>query len=186
MPRLLLALTLCAVLAAGNACAESWQSVPADSTLRFITRFDGSETPGEFHRFMVRLTLGASGGSKASLDVVIDVTSADMFSGELNEGLVEPAWFHVDRYPRARYSSDEIEQRKQGKYTASGLLELKGVQRPVEVPFQWRREENRGRLQGSLVLHRSHFEIGSGEWAEDDAIGDEVRVEFDVAMVPKD
>ena len=54
--------------------------------------------------------------------------------------------------------------------------------RPVSVPFQWRESGGRANMRGELVLDRTRFDVGSGEWATGEPIGTGVRVSFDVTL----
>jgi polyisoprenoid-binding protein YceI len=177
-------LWVAAWLLAGNAAAAPWQSVPPDSEIRFVAQVEGAEAEGVFRRFTVTLDPDALQAGFGQLTVQIEVASADMFSGELNEAIAEPDWFDFAGSATAVYRSANIEAAGQGRYRARGELQLKCAARPVEVLFDWRRTDTHAYLTGNTHLRRGDFCIGSGDWAEDDSIGQAVRVEFDVTLAP--
>jgi polyisoprenoid-binding protein YceI len=171
-------------LLAGHALAAPWQSLPQDSEIRFVAQLEGAEAEGVFRRFTVTLDPDALQTGLGKLTVRIEVASADMSSGELNEAIAEPDWFDFAGAPVAEYRSTEIEAAGQGWYRARGELRLKCTTRPVEVLFDWRRTDRHAYLRGTKQLRRGDFCIGSGDWAGDDSIGQAVRVEFDVTLAP--
>lgn len=171
-------------LLAGHALAAPWQSLPQDSEIRFVAELEGAAAEGLFRRFTVTLDPDALQAGRGQLTVRIEVASADMFSGELNEAIAEPEWFGFADAPTAVYQSTEIEAAGQGRYRARGELRLKCATQPVEFVFDWRRTDTRAHLSGSTQLRRGDFCVGSGDWAEDDSIGQAVRVDFDVTLAP--
>ena len=164
------------------AAAETeWESRTDGSELRFSAWYEGEEIPGRFGRFSVRLGTGAADGEPVSLAVEVRMSSADMNDGEVNQELAEPEWFGTAAYPAARFVSDDIVP-ADGGFLARGQLRIKGVERPLEVPFAWRPDGRQGRLTGAVELSRLAWQVGAGEWASDASLADRVRVSFDVDM----
>ena len=65
---------------------------------------------------------------------------------------------------------------------ARGTLLLKGVKQPVEVPFSWTASADGAVMEGELTVKRGAFGIGTGEWAETNVIGADVKVKFKVKL----
>jgi polyisoprenoid-binding protein YceI len=179
------ALVVSGLLAIGpNAEAESWHSVPDNSRLEFVVTWEGEPLEGRFQVFEVALELGSDATVITGLQVRVDVTSLATAMPDVDEALREPDWFFFERYPEARYSARQIHRLGGGRYEAEGTLTLKGLSRPLGVPFTWTRSGVRGRLQGQVPLDRSAFRIGEGDWATGDPVGLEVQVRFDLELVP--
>jgi len=147
--------------------------------LAIAARYEGQPVPAVFHRFEVRFD---DDPENPRLQVAIDVASIDFDSADINEAVVGEAWFDVARYPRARFVSTGIELLNSDHYLARGELELKGIRRPVAVPFRWTIGKGQGHLQGQLQLQRGDFRIGSGAWAAADEIGQAVDIRFDLRL----
>ncbi|MEJ8567492.1 YceI family protein [Elongatibacter sediminis] len=173
----------CGPFAMAHAC-EGWRSVATPSRLAFEARYEGAAAPGLFHRFDVCAVFDPRDPVTGTLTVTVDVTSADMDSGDLNQAITEPVWFDSGTHPRARFVSESIEVAENGAFVARGTLRLKGVTRPIDVPFSWQIDGERARLRGALSLQRTEFGIGSGEWSADGPIGHEVNVRYDVSLEP--
>ncbi len=152
------------------------------SRLEFVASYTGSDMPGTFRQFDVALRFDPADPAAGRLSVSVDVTSADMGDADMNEAVTGEIWFDVARFATARFDSTEIARRESGGFEAAGTLELKGVSRPVSVPFTWQQDGARGSMRGELVLQRLDFGIGSGSWTATDEVAGEVRVRFDVAF----
>lgn len=176
-------LALLVALPLSSAAADSqWLSVARDSELRFAARYEGEEIPGRFARFEVRLTADAGTGEPTALAVEVDMGSADMNDDEINEELSGPDWFAAARFPDARFIADDIRSRGDG-FVASGRLRIRDIEQSLEVPFTWRPDGERSVLTGSVDLPRLAWQVGIGEWAEDDSLADRVTVAFDVVLI---
>lgn len=161
--------------------AAQWCSTDA-STLRFETTFEGETLPGEFTSFTVRFAFDPARPRDGRLEVDVKLAAADMGDPEMNAVLFDPVWLDVDRYSQATYLSHEIDGPDDGRFVASGRLELKGNEHPVELRFRWDQSGDAASMAGEARLTRTDFDIGTGEWATGDSIGLEVRLDFDVQL----
>jgi polyisoprenoid-binding protein YceI len=172
---------LVAMLAAAGALAGEWQ-MQGDGQLLFEATWEGAAVPGRFHDFEVRLDTVDGDIAGATLTVTVKLDSADMDDPDINEAIAGAEWFAVSEHPVATYTSESIEAGADGGYVAEGYLDLKGVRLPVSVPFQWSESDGRAQMRGELVIDRTRFDVGSGEWATAEPIGMDVRVSFNVVV----
>lgn len=164
------------------ALAADWRMDAAASRLEFIATFEKNPAPGVFKSFDVKMSFDPKKPAGGRLDVDIQVTSADMNIRDVNAAIRGPEWFDFARFPRAEFRSSEIRPAGNDRFVARGTLTLKGVQRPVEVPFTWRGSGDSAALDGELSVPRGAFGIGTGEWAATDVIGPDVKIRFKVAL----
>lgn len=172
---------LAAVLAA-PVYPATWQSVQAGSKLEFIAIYEGAEAPGQFGRFAVTTRFDPLSLDTSSILVDVDIASASMGNAEMDETIAQPVWFDAAAFPQAEFRSDKIHAVNELEYVAEGILSIKGVKKPVTVPFHWRPKGRDAEMTGSLTLSRVDFGIGSGEWATDTSIGHAVQVRFKVVL----
>lgn len=164
-----------------GAFADEWR-MQGEGELLFQPTWEGEALPGRFGEFDVRLDTNDQSLPGAALEVNVNLESADMDDPDLNEAIAGAEWFAVSDHPIATYTSDLIKKTGDGKYLASGHLELKGARLPVDVPFRWSRKGDRAEMSGEVVVDRTRFDVGSGEWEGGDTIGTEVRVSFNVML----
>ncbi|HEY2662058.1 MAG TPA: YceI family protein [Caulobacteraceae bacterium] len=71
-------------------------------------------------------------------------------------------WFDVAQYPQARFEGTAIRQKAGDAYEAAGVLTLRGVTRPVTLPFTLDINGAAAQAKGHLDLIRSAFGVGQG------------------------
>ena len=172
---------LLGLLAASGAAAEQWR-MKHEGTLLFEPTWEDEVVPGRFENFDVKLDACDGEIAGGTLEVTVNLESADMDDPDINEAIADTEWFAVATHPVAVFASDSIEATGEGGYVASGQLELKGVRLPVSVPFRWSESGKRAAMTGELVIDRTRFNVGSGEWATGETIGTAVRVHFDLVL----
>jgi polyisoprenoid-binding protein YceI len=174
-----LALLCCGWVQLAN--AADWKMNAAASRLEFFATFESVPAPGVFKDFNVRTSFDPQAPAGGQLAVSIRVASADMASADINKAIAGPEWFDFARYPQAEFRATEI-ARVGDRYVARGTLALKGVQRPVEVPFSWTAAGEGATMQGEFVVKRASFGIGTGEWTATDVIGADVTIKFRILL----
>ncbi len=66
-------------------------------------------------------------------------------------------------------------------YYVDGTLELRGKTMPATMNFQLQLADDKNAVAtGYVTIKRSDYGVGQGDWAKDDVVKNEVRVEFRV------
>lgn len=162
--------------------AAEWRMEAAASRLDFAATFERTPAPGVFKQFDTRLAFDGETPAGGKLQVSIRMPSADMANADVNKAIAGPEWFDFARHPEAVFQSAEIRRVDGNRYLARGTLTLKGVQRPVDVPFTWAPVGDAATMDGEFTVQRSAFGIGTGEWADTSVIGPDVKVKFRVRL----
>ncbi|MBO9512783.1 MAG: YceI family protein [Variovorax sp.] len=179
---LVIAALLLGALPLHRTFAADWTSEPSDSRLAFAAVFEKTPAPGVFREFEVRLRLDPDQAEASRLDVTINIASADMSNADINKAIAGADWFDFARFGRAEFHASGIRRVQADAFVARGTLTLKGVQRPVEVPFSWSESQGSATMEGKFVVQRGAFGIGTGEWSATDVIGADVTVSFRVRL----
>ena len=87
---------------------DVWTSQASEKQLQFIISYEGQEVIGVFHGFKVNLAFDPEDLRATSLEVLVDINSADMESDDLNSEILKPDWFAAGQFPQARFFSDSI------------------------------------------------------------------------------
>ena len=162
---------------------DAWALDPGASTVLFTGRQGEDEFTGRFGAFDAQVRLDPDDPSDASIVAAVDLGSVDAGTGDRNASLPEAGWFDVARHPRATFRSTEVRALGEGRYEADGVLSLKGVDRDVTLPFTLDVEGDRAVADGQLVLDRSDFGVGQGDFAGPEWVGTEVAVAVHVEAV---
>jgi polyisoprenoid-binding protein YceI len=184
-----------AIIAAMLALAWTLPAAAADyvqargSRLAFAGQFEGETFSGRFPAFSTRLHFDPARPQDARLDVAIPLAGAVTGNRDRDDALRGADFFHVARFPQARYRAAGFRHLGGNRYAADGVLSLRGVEKPVTLEFAWT-PGPRPLLVGRATVSRLAFGVGGGEWADTamlpDAIAVSARVVFEPAPAPPD
>src|SRR5262245_51776467 len=175
---------LCATVSLPAFAAREW--TPREGgRLGFVASWEGIEFEGVFHRFDAAVAFDPTDLAGSRFEVKVDVTSADTQSSDRDEGLADPEWFDYAKFPQATFESSSIKSLGEGKYEAAGTLTIKGISHDITFPFAWEEHDRVAHLKGETMLKRTDYHIGEGEWAEDNTVGFDVRVNVDLTLEGK-
>ncbi len=157
--------------------------------LSFSGAVEDSEFTGRFGDFKVDYCVpGGAGPAQGSIEVTVDLASADSDNADRDQTLKGPEFFAVDRHPRAEWRSTAIEQAGSG-YRADGELTLKAITRSQPIRFTLSSDGAdlmaRGEftLAGTAEVDRQRFDIGTGDFADPEFVRNRVDVEFEVRLI---
>jgi cytochrome b561 len=167
----------------------NWTIDRAKSTLTIQATQEGSAFDGRFTGFDGLVVLDPAKPETGNAKIIIDLGSFDSKNGERDGSVKGPDWFDIATMPTAAYTISKFE--KSGKdgngYLATGILRLRGIEKPLDLPFTMTITEKDGvktaHCVGSTTLKRLDFGVGGGQWADPSMVGDAVVVSIDLTMV---
>jgi polyisoprenoid-binding protein YceI len=170
--------------AARAAAPTAYRADPAQSRLEFYGKQAGAEFKGVFHRFAAAVDFAPDALAAARFDVQIELDSLDSGDKDRDKTMRSADIFDVARFPQARYVTRAFTKTAAG-YHAEGSLTLRGVTKDVPVDFQFTAAPSGAKLDGTATVKRLDFGVGQNDWKNTDWVGNEVRVKFSLALVPK-
>ncbi|WHZ11255.1 MAG: hypothetical protein OJF60_001694 [Burkholderiaceae bacterium] len=181
MKRLLPILLL---LAGTGACAAEYHRIDAArSSIGFVSHQMGVPVAGDFRRFEASLAFDPQASAAAHGTLRIELASIATGNREADAEVAGADWFDVKQHPDARFTLNRLESLGGGRWRISGALELKGVRRPMAFDAKLA-DDGAGRalLDGSCVIKRLDFGIGSGVWGDTSVVANEVTVRFHLVL----
>ena len=94
-------------------------------------------------------------------------------------------WFAADKFPQAHVVVTGFKPTSGGAYTAMGTLTIRGVTKPLTLPFTLAINGGTAKADGTVQLIRTDYGVGQGEWATADTVGLEVSITFDLTASKK-
>ena len=155
-----------------------WSADPERSRIAFTFTQLGSPIEGVFGDYDVEIRFNPDGPA-GEVRVVIETASIDTGDDDRDVQARSSDFFSVEAFPEAVFDATDIRRDGDG-YLAVGTLTLKGQTKPLTLPFTLTVDGDTAHAQGSLVVNRQDFAIGTGEWATNAAVGDEVRIAISV------
>ncbi len=171
----LLGLALLAGRAAA-APAAAWTLDKAASSVRFAGMLNGQGFSGAFRRWDAQIRFDPANLAGSSVTAGIDVASAATGDADRDQSLPTPTFFSAARFPRAVFTAAQFKALGGGRYLAIGQLSLRGVARPLTLPFTLAITGPKATMTASLALNRLAFGVGQDEWKKTDVLAADVTV----------
>lgn len=181
------------VQAAREVPAPNYVVDPAHTSIEFVvTHMVISKVRGEFKQFDVQLYWDESNPENSYVVAEIDAASLDTDNQRRDGHLRSPNFFDVQNYPKLTFRSHAIRKSEQG-FVARGELTIRGITRPVDLPFQvlgpiqdpW--GNTRLGIQASTTINRKDFGMTWNRTMDNGGVvvGDEVQIEIQAEFVKK-
>lgn len=181
--RRMLPLALGAVLLApAPALAEppAWRLDPAASTITVVATQMGGTFEGVFRQFEAEIRFDPADLGASRVVVTIATGSLDTGNDQRDEAARAPAWFDAAAHPAARFEATRFRSLGGDRYAADGTLAIKGLARPVTLPFTLAIAGGRAVAAGALTVERADYALGTGEWAANGVVGATVEIGIDI------
>lgn len=177
----LFALSLAAASLIASASGAATYTVDhAHSRLGFKGVVEGESFDGTFRSWDAQISFDPKALGSSHVTVSVDLASAATGDKDRDENLPTDDWFAVRRFPKAVFTANRFVDRGGGHYEAQGELVLKGVHRPVTLPFTLAINGKVAKMTGTATLDRTAFNVGSGKWSTPDEVAKAVQVTVDL------
>jgi polyisoprenoid-binding protein YceI len=156
--------------------APRWSVDTAASRVGFIGSMNGQAFNGAFRRWDSRIAFDPKNLVGSSVVVVIDMASAVTGDASRDEALPTADWFSTALFPRATFTASSFKNLGGDRYQAFGYLTIRGIRRPVVLPFHLVIANGAAKMHGAITIDRRLFGVGQAQWATGDAVATAVQV----------
>jgi polyisoprenoid-binding protein YceI len=182
------------VALASLATAQDFKIDKAHSQAGFSVRhLMISNVHGRFDELEGTLHYDAKDVTKSSVQVTIKTASIDTDNENRDKDLHTSEFLDVAKFPEITFKSTKVEKRGE-QLVLAGDLTIKGVTKPVEIPFTlsgpitdpWGNQ--RIAAEGSTKINRRDFGVTYARKMQDGSavVGDEVKISLEIeAVKPK-
>ncbi len=154
-----------------------WTMAPG-GRLGFSTAYAGSPIDGSFGNWSADIRFNPDALAKSRISVTIQLASASSGDAERDSTLKGSDFFNTAAHPRATWTSGNIRHLGGNRYRADGMLNLRGISKPVPITFTLKIDGKDARVSGSASLRRLLFGIGQGDFAGTGDLPDAVSIGF--------
>ena len=164
--------------------AGDYKIDPAHSIIGFAVRhLEINWVEGRFKDFEGTVHYDAKDVTRSSVEFTAKVESIDTGIAPRDKHLRTADFFDVEKYPTLAFKSTRVERKGKDAFVLHGDLTLKGVTKPVQLPFQvagavqdpW--GNTRFGVQAETKLNRRDFGINYGSaFAGGLDVGNEVNI----------
>jgi len=156
-----------------------WKVAPG-SNLNFQTSWSGDAVQGRFNSWKADIVFGPEALDRSKVTVTIDMASARTGDAQRDGSLPAADWFDAATHPKAVFTATRFEKTGPDRYVAHGLLDLRGVKKPVDLPFQLKIVGDKAQMTGETSLDRLAFGVGQGDFASTEQVPAKVAVRVQV------
>ena len=174
-----LILIACASMARA-APAPAWAVDKAASSIRFASSLSGAPFSGAFSRWDADIHFDPANLGGSSATVTIEAASAATGDADRDQALPTPAFFSVAKFPRATFTAHAFKNVGGNRYQALGQLTLRGVTRPLALPFTLVIAGARAHMTAEVALDRLAFGVGQDEWRATTSLPAQVKVDINL------
>jgi polyisoprenoid-binding protein YceI len=179
MRRLLTALLFASLLAT-PAWAAGWAVDYTKSRLGFTVQWSNEPFSASFKSWKANIDFDPADLAHARAAVSIDMASEASDADELDSGLRGVFGFEVSKFPTAQFLATSFTHKSGNDYVATGTLTIRGVTKPVTLPFTLTISGKTAHMIGTTQVMRLDFGVGEGEWAGDKPVSHAVMVTVDL------
>lgn len=160
--------------------APAWTVDKARSKLGFQSAFSGIKFDGQFNDWNAVINFDPNNLAQSKATVTINLASARTGDKDRDETLPTGDWFNVKQTPQATFVTTAIRANGPNRYIAAGNLTIRGVSRPVSLPFTLNINGRTAVMNGQVVINRSQWGVGGGQFAGPDTVPHQVTVNVSV------
>jgi polyisoprenoid-binding protein YceI len=175
------ALTMLGVttLMATSAFAKTWDIDAQKSSLRFTAEQAGEKFSGKFPNVKAHVTFDPENAGDADIRIEIPVASIQVEGEDRQEEITGSDWFDAKQFATASFVATQTAKQPDGSFVANGTLTIRGVSKPLELPFTLREESGFTIAEGSITINRRDYGVGQGsDWETDEWVAFPVSVQF--------
>lgn len=168
----------------GQAAVREWQIDPAHTGFYFTVDHIFSKVRGHFGEFSGTVLFDPDNLAESSMRFVITVNSVDTAIPKRDKHLTSEDFFDAARYPQMTFESVGITHSGQNVYAVAGKLTVKGKSYDLILPLTLtgvkehpiEKDKLVAGFNGTIVLDRLTYGIGSGKFYELGVVGKDVEV----------
>ena len=151
------------MISVAAAAPAKWNVDQARSSLGFEVMVNGQKVAGKFKAFGALIAFDPKDLVHSSAKITIPMDEAKSGDATRDAMLLKPDWFNILDFPQAVYQTTAFVSKGGNKYEAQGTLTLKGVSKPVTLPFTLAIKGNTAVAKGETTLERLQFNVGQGK-----------------------
>jgi cytochrome b561/polyisoprenoid-binding protein YceI len=173
------------MFAAPSVRAAEWSIDPQKSSVGFEATAGGYTTKGAFGQYRSEIEFDPGEPQQTSIRVSLNMRSVTTGMADIDTTLQSPDYFDPAKFPTAEFTARGATPLSDGKYLLEGRLTLKGVTKPVKIPFTIDIKSGTATVKAEAKINRLDFGVGP-ESAGSLLIDKDVKLTIDLAALRLD
>ena len=160
------------------AAPSAWTVDKPASKLTFSSSVSGAPFTGSFRSWDAVIHFDPKDLAHSDVTATIDIGSAATGDKDRDAELPDQDFFWTSHFPKATFVARGFQQLPGGRYAAPGTLTIRGVSRPLTLPFTLAITGASAKMNAEVALDRLAFGVGQGEWKATDTVPAQVKVDI--------
>lgn len=182
---LLFAFSALSLSGTGKALASEWSVRPEESHIGFEATGGGFTSKGTFAQYKTEIEFDPDLPAEASIRVLLDMNSAATGAADADQMLKSADFLNPVQFPTAQFVARGAKPNGNGRYILNGRLTLKGVTKPIALPFLIDIKSGTAKVSAETSINRLDFGVGPQSMAGL-AIDKDVKLTVDLTAVRLD
>lgn len=144
--------------------SDQWTVQKSASSLGFATIWSGTAVSGGFTDWRAKIKFDPDALATSSVSVSVNTASVSASDNQVQSALTGSDWFDTASFAQATFTAKSFSSQGNGRFIANGILTLRGVSRPLALPFTLTIKGDQATMRGSAKIDRIAFGVGQGDW----------------------
>ncbi len=144
----------------GKALASERSVKPAESQVAFEAIGGGYTSKGTFTQYRTEIEFDPDLPEEASVRVLLDTNSATTGAADADQMLKSADFLNPVQFPTAQFIARGAKPSGDGTYILNGRLTLKGVTKPIQLPFLIDIKSGTAKVSAETKINRLDFGVG--------------------------
>ena len=153
----------------------------ATDVVTFTIKNFGVNVDGNISGVKGSIDWNAADVTKTTVQLTADVNTINTGIKKRDDHLKKDDFFDVQKHPELTFKSTKVTSMATGGFMAEGNLTIKGITKPVTIPFNVGIAGNQYTFKGEFTIDRRGFEVGGSSMT----MGDNVKVVFNIIAAAK-
>ncbi len=148
------------IVGSSPAQALEWSVNPQKSQICFEASGSGYTANGAFNRYKAEIEFDPDIPEQTVVNVLLDMHSVSTGTTDVDQTLQSADFFDPAKYPTAQFVARSAKLDGDGKYVLNGRLTLKGITKPISLPFSIDIKSGNATVKAETVINRLEFGVG--------------------------
>ncbi|MHA4806913.1 DUF5723 family protein [Flavitalea flava] len=172
---------LMSTILAGLTFAGNWSADTSKAKIMFSVKGPFGTVHGSFSGLKTTIQFNEKDLTGSSISASIEATTVSTGIGLRNSDLrKKEEWLNAEKFPQISFHSKKIEKKATG-YSALGDLTLKGITKPIEIPFSFSADGASGLFKGQFTINRHDYNLGKSGGS----VGEIITINLQVPVTKK-
>jgi len=145
----------------------------------YSIKFSGTKAEGTFSALKGTIIFDPHNLPASKIDVTVNANTIKTGNDTKDEHAKGSSWFDVEKYPVIKFTSSSF-SKSADKYIVTGILELHGTKKKIQIPFSFTNSGGKGLFTGDFTINRKDYGINGNVFGF--AVGTEFTVSLKVPV----